>query len=226
MSRFISICLVLGLVMPLSRIAVAGSSSPHPPERNLRIRIRLYNYGQVPDRNLVQAERVTERIFQAARIETVWLDCLADLTQDPSHLPCRGAWAPADLVLRILSERGSERKEFRDSHMGFALPSEEGGIHASIFYPDVQSVAENEGIMQDQLLGHAIAHEIGHLLLNSSAHSSAGLMRARWNSKDLVRATQGDLLFNVLQAEAMRGEVLRRIARLPASQNFGSEVLK
>ena len=80
--------------------------------------------------------------------------------------------------------------------------------------------------MLDQLLGHAIAHEIGHLLLNSSAHSPAGIMRARWNTKDLLRAARGDLLFNALQAESMRGEVLRRIARFQARESSGLEVPK
>jgi hypothetical protein len=100
------------------------------------------------------------------------------------------------------------------------------GNSASIFYPDVQRTAEQEGILRDQLLGHAIAHEIGHLLLNSSTHSSAGLMRARWSSKELIRASQGDLLFNASQAETMRGEVLRRITSVKATQSSGRQVLK
>lgn len=226
MSRLIRACLMLSMVLSLGRLAVAGSSPSDPSKQSLRIRIRLYNYAQVPGPSLSQAEWVTNRIFQEAGIETAWLDCLAGLTQEPSLHPCGEALAPADLILRFLSERGSERKEFRDSHMGFALPSEEGGIHSSIFYPDVQSAAKNEGIMLDQLLGHAIAHEIGHLLLNSSVHSPAGLMRAQWNTKDLIRASRGDLLFNALQAETMRGEVLRRIARFQAGQSSGLEVLK
>jgi len=226
MSRVISASIVLSLVLPLGLPAVAKSSSPHSPEQSLTIRIRVYNYAQVPSPDLVRGEREANRIFQHARIETTWLDCLAGLTQESSPPPCREAVGPADLVLRILSERGSERKEFRDSHMGFALPAKEGGIHASIFYPDVQSMADTGGIMRDQLLGHAIAHEIGHLLLNSSAHSSAGLMRAQWNSKDLVRAARGDLLFTAVQAETMRGEVVRRIAGLQASQNLEVQALK
>ena len=224
MCRFVSICLSLSLTMPLGRLAAAGSASSDPSKQSLRIRIRVYNYAQAPKPILDRAERLTSRIFQEAGIETAWLDCLAGLPQEQSLAPRCEVWGPTDLVLRILSERGSERKEFRDSHIGFALPAEEGGIHARILYPKVQSVAENEGIKQDQLLGHAIAHEIGHLLLNSGGHSSAGLMRARWDSKDLIRASRGELLFTALQAEAMRGEVLRRIARLQARQSFGFEV--
>jgi len=94
--------------------------------------------------------------------------------------------------------------------LGFALPSDKGGFHASIFYPDVESVAEKEGIPQDVLLGHGMAHEIGHLLLNSSAHFQFGLMRGKWDSKDLQHAARGDLLFTAEQASYIRTEVLRR----------------
>jgi hypothetical protein len=62
-------------------------------------------------------------------------------------------------------------------------------------------------------LGHGVAHEIGHLLLNSSAHSPFGLMRGKWDSKDLQRAARGDLLFMAEQAWTMRTEVLRRIGQ-------------
>ena len=38
------------------------------------------------------------------------------------------------------------------------------------------------------ILGHAAAHEIGHLLLGSNSHSPFGLMRARWSGQDLQNA--------------------------------------
>src|SRR5262245_59711129 len=34
-----------------------------------------------------------------------------------------------------------------------------------------------------KMLGSAIAHEIGHLLLRSQAHSAEGIMQARWRTR-------------------------------------------
>jgi hypothetical protein len=59
------------------------------------------------------------------------------------------------------------------------------------------------------ILGHAIAHEIGHVLLGSSEHSSSGLMRAQWNQANWHLASAGLLTFLPEQTERMREEVSR-----------------
>jgi hypothetical protein len=183
------------------------------PERSLKITLRVYNYAEASSATLAGAERTASRILHSAGIETVWLDCLSSSAEEHMERPCQKPVTPTDLVLRILAERGSTRREFRDSHLGFALPSDKGGFHVSIFYPDVESLAEKEGVPQDQLLGHGVAHEIGHLLLNSSSHFPFGLMRGKWDSKDLQRAARGDLLFTAEQARSMRSEMVRRMNR-------------
>jgi hypothetical protein len=208
MSGIAGACFVFSLVL-----SAACPGLAHQLDLNLKITLRVYNYAKASGVILEQAKREANRIFQVAGIETVWLDCLSHPTGEHPSTPCQKPVTAMDLVLRILAEHGSTRREFLDTHLGFALPSDKGGSYASIFYPDVENSAENEGVPQNQLLGHAIAHEIGHLLLNSSAHSPSGLMRGKWDSKDLRHATRGDLLFTADQAATMRVEVLRRIRR-------------
>ncbi len=115
-------------------------------------------------------------------------------------------------VIRILAQRGLARAGFRDSHMGFALPSEQGGVHACIFYPVVEEWAQG-GVTREQILGHALAHEIGHLLLSSNLHFPAGLMQAKWGPGELHRVSRGDLLFTREQVQTMRHELDRRVLR-------------
>jgi hypothetical protein len=64
-----------------------------------------------------------------------------------------------------------------------------------------------------QMLGHVIAHEIGHLLLNVQTHSASGIMRGRSDLWDVQNATYGHLLFTRQQAETIRGEVGRRFGK-------------
>jgi len=46
------------------------------------------------------------------------------------------------------------------------------------------------------ILGHVIAHEIGHVLLNlENHHSPAGIMRGEWNPRVLEDAKAGILVF-------------------------------
>jgi hypothetical protein len=74
-----------------------------------------------------------------------------------------------------------------------------------VFMSRVQrTAAANPGIIDiPGLLGHVIAHEIGHLLLKSSAHAPEGLMRADFLRADLKKAAQRQLLFSPEQAESL-----------------------
>ena len=61
------------------------------------------------------------------------------------------------------------------------------------------------------LLGHVMAHELGHLLLRRAAHSLGGLMRA---SLDVERAGRGVLLFTDAEEEAIRASLSASAGRL------------
>jgi len=71
----------------------------------------------------------------------------------------------------------------------------------------------NKGRASDyQLLGHALAHEIGHLLLGPNSHSRTGIMRAHWNHDEIERIARAQLLFTDQQAQRIRKEVSARDA--------------
>lgn len=90
--------------------------------------------------------------------------------------------------------------------MGIAFPTLGSRGNAGVFLSRVaQTVASNDGMISvPGLLGHVMAHEIGHLLLKSSAHSSEGLMRADFRPADLKKAAQRQLKFSLSQSQAIR----------------------
>ena len=57
-----------------------------------------------------------------------------------------------------------------------------------------------------QILGYAMAHEIGHLL-GLDAHSDLGIMSVAWGPTDLLNLAYGDLAFTPQQAAVIRFEV-------------------
>ena len=65
------------------------------------------------------------------------------------------------------------------------------------------------------MLGCAIAHEVGHLLLGPSSHSAGGIMCGEWGPKELQLALMGRLLFASQQAKLIRAEARRRMNLLP-----------
>ena len=75
------------------------------------------------------------------------------------------------------------------------------------------------------ILGHVIAHELGHLLAWET-HSPSGIMRADWNSADLRDAACGQLRFTIQQAEIIRAEIRRRIEQQQTVQQQDGTALK
>jgi hypothetical protein len=60
------------------------------------------------------------------------------------------------------------------------------------------------------VLGRVVAHEIGHLLLGTSDHEPAGLMRALWTRQILERNRDDDFRFTAADSLALRAAVSAR----------------
>ena len=65
------------------------------------------------------------------------------------------------------------------------------------------------------ILGHVIAHEIGHLLLPYNSHARTGLMRGGWDTQQAMRAATGALTFTPKEA-ALILERLQNLSELTA----------
>ena len=81
--------------------------------------------------------------------------------------------------------------------MGFSLVNLEKGVPflATVFVDLVASISRSAAVDFRRLLGWAIAHEIGHLLLNTSRHADQGLMRADWSRGELRQNKATDWAF-------------------------------
>jgi hypothetical protein len=93
----------------------------------------------------------------------------------------------------------------------FITPSED--LRAVVLATRVRSVAENslggfQRGMFPKLLGHVMAHELGHALMRSDTHCASGLMRANWNRSELLMIAHGQLRFTDQQSTVMRANVL------------------
>ena len=108
------------------------------------------------------------------------------------------------LTIRIVTQPVSAKS--RDPHMLGVAPStkEARGINVWIFYPRVKAYSADLGMHASQLLGHVIAHEMGHLLLPYGAHALAGVMRPEWDRAQVRHAAEGLLTFTPDQAALIR----------------------
>jgi hypothetical protein len=138
-------------------------------------------------------------------LRPVWLDCLdRDSAADLQEL-CHKGREPIDVVLRVLP--GHIQSRLQDTLFGFAFPP----ALASVYYEYAGRLASSDTEISI-MLGCAIAHEVGHLLLGPSSHSAGGIMRGEWGPKELQLALMGRLLFASQQAKLVRAEARRRMS--------------
>ena len=104
-----------------------------------------------------------------------WTDC--DLADSCGTAPARGELVIGSLVR---NQPSSGPRHDAPGRLGQTLIDmrERTGVLATIFVDSVELIASLSEIDATLLLGRAIAHELGHLLLGTNAHSVRGLMRA------------------------------------------------
>jgi len=190
------------------------ADSVDAPSRPLLL-IRTYNTSQVSRGNLRIAQDFAAAILKDVASDIRWLDCgVKSIEPIGGSARCGQTLASNELILRILT-KGSVG-DARDVSMGFSpvsrTPEEHASILSTVFADVVALVARAAHVDATRLLGYAIAHEIGHLLLNSPRHSNAGLMRALWSSSELQANRSADWVFLSEDAEKMRQTIAARQA--------------
>jgi hypothetical protein len=202
---------VFALVVPASAAVV-------DPE--LRIVIRTYDASAAAG-DLSLAQAVSAAILEDAGIPVTWVSCDAMFVQRDKN-PCVAPLAANELAIRFVRLPAHladhDLVTLGDSLVDTRLRA---GSLATIYVNRVAAVAARCHVDGQALLGRAVAHEVGHLLLGTSSHASAGLMRAAWSQKTLQRDRQDDWVFSSDDARAIREAVRARSARRMASAKLG-----
>jgi hypothetical protein len=176
-----------------------------------KLTVRVYNYARLNPASLGSAERVAEAIFAAAGVETEWVDCPLSEAEYQARPACQTRATSTDIDLKILPRHMAEKLRMREDLLGFVRPCSDGdpACEVTIFNHVVDELAAY-GYRADAILGHAIAHEIAHVLVGG-AHSETGIMRAEWSRRELQKMSWGILLgFSGEQSEALVAAAERR----------------
>jgi hypothetical protein len=213
--------LIPSLAFGLALTGFAGSGWAAPPgllENSPAIIIRVYDYAEVDRQTLREAEKTAAWVFRKAGVESRWADFGETNREAPRNFAPLRSFDPSDIQLDIVASLMVDRLGLRDGVIGVAPGVEPGRRLAYVFYDRVESLAARqmlrrahgsicEAASTAQILGYAMAHEIGHLLLNLETHSDAGIMRGNWDGRTLQDACYGYLLFTRQQAGVMRGTI-------------------
>jgi hypothetical protein len=201
---------VVSLLIAAAHPAPAEQPSPAPV-----LTARLYNFGGIPATTLERATKVADRVYAKAGIETKWMKCHTGTGEQLRNPACQETPGPNVLRVRLLSKSMTARVKVNRHVFGFAAPSKTGGfgVIANIFRHRVVQLARDRQHSEELILGHVLAHEIGHLLLGGGGHSKRGIMRLHWGESDLAEAAIGQLVFTRKQVKKILEQVEARERR-------------
>lgn len=167
----------------------AGTAS----QARAAVRVRLSDMAQVSPRVRDTAINVATQALSSA-VQVSWRDRAG---ADARH--------PGELIIRLLRSSESTPRPMRFALGEAVIDVSTGvGVFATIHVDRVEKMVERSKSDAAALLGRAIAHELGHLLLGTNDHSESGLMRANWTPEDIRRNRGEDWLLTKENVEAIQ----------------------
>ena len=189
-------------------VAALSSLAPNAFARNAAIildsiTIRIYDAAGVTPSDRTAALKTAGAILSRADLDATWIVCTPprDGRQQPG---CDAAPASHELVVR-LTHSSPTAEDGNSRAFGYSLidASTATGTLSTVFVDRVDWLASTGKAVRAEVLGRAIAHEIGHQLLGSNDHTARGLMRETWTADELTRNRTEDWQFSSSQRSAL-----------------------
>jgi hypothetical protein len=179
--------------------------------------VRIYDNAGVPPSELTTALRTTLDILRRADLGVDWVQCRAR-REGPVAAVCDSPISSGDVVVRLIEGTDKDKSERRA--LGYSLFDANGvSGFATVFVDRVDWLAKRAQSPRAPVLGRAIAHEIGHLILRSNAHSDTGIMREVWTAEQVVRNRREDWTFSPGQGGDLRNARLATIGNARAAKS-------
>jgi len=183
-----------------------------------RVVVRVYETGIGDVALRTAAIHAASSIVEQAGILVEWYDC----TDNGRRPVCQDARRSGNFIARIMptlapsaplrkfSVEALGAQGDSEPPLGVAVvdPDTHAGKMATVFHDQVESVARRTGVARSELLGRALAHEVGHLLLGVRGHSRTGIMRAVWTDDELTRDRPDDWVFAPVDSQRLQQTVI------------------
>lgn len=176
---------------------------------------RLYDMPSSDAAARAAAMSVAAAILGDAGLAVQWRDC----GRGGADYPCRPVDGARELIVRVMPTGGvpeplrapvSARAAVDAPTLHLGVAAVEAGVTgmlATVYRDNVLRVTQRAGLDYGELLGRAIAHEVGHLLLRGAGHSLSGLMRAVWTDAELIANRREDWTFAPPERDGLRAGI-------------------
>jgi len=209
LSHFLLLTPLIGVIAAFALLPARAQSPEGTPPR---VQLSLFNDAAVPPDVLAAAQSRASLVLENAGVEVTWLACRPRNKADfaPATPDCGSFAWPKHLSVRIV-RRGAS---VSDDVFGMSFLDGSGeGVYATIYYENLIHSKAHPDLGDADMLGFAIVHEVGHLLLGPHSHSAGSVMQGNWQKTTLLAASQGKLFFSESEANLIR----TRLERLDSS---------
>jgi len=202
-----------GLLVALTW-CMSGSSGFAQTDAAKHVVVRSYNTSGLPVPMLDDAESTAINLLREAGIDSNWRNCrTAGGPSSQARDLCSEVLNASEVIVRIVDAPRAitDVEVLGYSHVD---PYRRQGTLATVFADRVRALAAALRVDEATLLGRAITHEVGHLLLGTLEHSETGLMRGAWNT---VGRRRSDWFFSAAEAARMRAGLAARVLSAPTA---------
>lgn len=188
---------------------IVSGLSAKPPT----LQVEVYNLAEkVP---ILEVRQTLERILASSSIQLRWtlkdpdspegqLIVQVGSPRSPEQAILAACAAKPSISLRIAAHAPPDNDS---RELGFSLPFAPAGVNAVIYFERVLATSVQTGVPLPILLAHAIAHEIGHVLLRTENHTARDLMAETWRQAEFGMMRHRGLPFNPSQSARIRDDL-------------------
>ncbi|MBL8228486.1 MAG: hypothetical protein JNL98_08415 [Bryobacterales bacterium] len=170
----------------------------------ITIKLDVYNTAEVPDTEMIAAERQVTALLKVSGFSVEWRNCPVAEYHVPS--PCKEQRDAFIIGIRKSYAWGPERGRA----IAFAMLFQGDRNRALVDYSRLTLCAEQMSAQPGLLLGYTIIHELGHLMLRTQSHGD-GIMKSAWDRVDYRDMQSGQLRFTAKQSRRMQANLHRAL---------------
>lgn len=210
-------CLIVGSILCDGQVAVpANGTAVSETRSDAAITLLVYDFAKLRESEFASWRKEVAHIMDGAGIRVDWVSC-GHGNEFRNSDRCERAQS-GDLFLRILDGRTVKGPGLALGYLGLAEPGWGGRGRLTVMANNVRDLASGTMWQFPDLLAHATAHEIGHLL-GLIEHAPSGVMRADWRKGSLKMAAHAALIFSESEAAQMRDVAQIRTADVRLQSN-------
>jgi hypothetical protein len=187
---------------------------PACTDRELAVTAQVHDYARVQAEQLLRSSALVARVYEKSGVRLDWLDTVQQPIRRSSSAVRDITSSPqvAQLTVIIVTDEMAQRASVPDGVLGYAAVPGDGGMGriAYVIYERVQQIARDGGRNDAELLAFVMAHEMGHLLLGRGVKSPSGLMKCRWDRRQMQGLDAQKLKFSEQHALRIRNALQDR----------------